>query len=127
VAGHKHHTNRAIPRRDLSEAGGARVSDIGRVRPGEPQVFDSLTVSCRGCGRSIPPGEAFTRHPLPDDRRHDLTAPFCQTCRPIVAAEPETGEGASPQDLISALRRGLERQARTESSSELGEAASESA
>jgi len=119
VAGHKHHTIRAIPRRNLSEAGGARVSDIGRVQAGEPQVFDSLTVSCRGCGRGIPPGEVFTRHPLPDDRRDDLTAPFCQECRPIVPIEPDTGDGASPQDLISALRRGLERQARTESSSEV--------
>ena len=45
------------------------MSDIGRVQPGEPQVFDSLTVSCRDCGRGIPPGEVFTRHPVPDDMR----------------------------------------------------------
>jgi predicted RNA-binding Zn-ribbon protein involved in translation (DUF1610 family) len=82
-------------------------------------VFASLTVSCRSCGRAIPPGEAFTRHPTPDDRRSDLTSPFCQTCRPIgTAPEPELGEGASTQDLISALRRGLERQARSETGSE---------
>jgi hypothetical protein len=121
VAGHKHHTNRAIPRRDLSEAGDARMSDVGRVQPGEPQVFDSLTVSCRGCGRSIPPGEVFTRAPIPDDTRRDLTAPFCQTCRPIAATEPEivNGNGSSTQDLIGALRRGLERQARSESRTEV--------
>jgi hypothetical protein len=122
VAGHTHHTNRAIPARDLSEAGGARVSDAGRVRPGEPQVFDSLTVSCRGCARSIPPGEVFTRHPVPDDRRRDLTAPFCQTCRPMTDAPPDVVEAGSPQDLISALRRGLERQARAENGAEAGEA-----
>jgi hypothetical protein len=123
VAGHTHHTNRAIPRRDLSEAGSARVSDLGRVRAGEPQVFDSLTVSCRGCGGSIPPGEVFTRYPVPDDRRRDLTAPFCQTCRPITDATPDVVESTSPQDLISALRRGLERQARSESGAEAGEPA----
>jgi hypothetical protein len=141
VAGHTHHRNRAIRRRDLSETGDARVSDLGRVPVGEPQYFDTLTVSCRGCGRSIPPGEVFTRHPVPDDRRVDLTAPFCQTCRPFTASvreivgemptytatvaetfletAAETGDGTSTQDLISALRRGLERQARTESGSEV--------
>lgn len=82
-------------------------------------MFATLTVSCRGCGRAIPPGEVFTRHPTPDDRRHDLTSPFCQTCRPIAPEpEPELGEGASTQDLITALRRGLERQANTEAGSE---------
>ena len=81
-------------------------------------MFDSLTVSCRGCGRAIPPGEVFTRYPMPDDRRRDLTAPFCQTCRPIGPAELEVVEEPSTQDLISALRRGLERQARAESSAE---------
>lgn len=119
MAVNKHHTNRAIPRRDLSEVGDARVSDIARAKTGEPQYFDALTVSCRGCGRSIPPGEVFTRHPIPDDRRTDLTAPFCQTCRPITASAPEAADGGSTQDLISALRRGLERQARSESGSEV--------
>jgi hypothetical protein len=132
VAGHTHHTNRAIRRRDLSEAGDARVSDLGRVPVGEPQYFDALTVSCRGCGRSIPPGEVFTRHPVPDDRRVDLTAPFCQACRPFTATVREIVDetptytataadivdSTSTQDLISALRRGLERQARSESGSE---------
>lgn len=90
-----------------------RVTGAG-VRPGEPQVFDSLTVSCHGCGRSIPPGEVFTRYPTPDDKRRDLTSPFCQTCRPIGPPEP-AAEPSSTQDLLSALRRGLERQAQTES------------
>jgi hypothetical protein len=119
VAGNEHHTDRAIPRRHLAEVGDryGRITGAG-VRAGEPQVFDSLTVSCRGCGRAIPPGEVFTRYPLPDDKRRDLTAPFCQTCRPIGAAEPGAAEGGSTQDLISALRRGLERQAKAESSSE---------
>jgi hypothetical protein len=119
VAVHTHHTNGAIPRRDLSEAGDARASDLGRVQPGEPQVFNSLTVSCRGCGRSIPPGEVFTRFPIPDDRRRDLTAPYCQACRPIAPTEPAIVDGSSTQDLVSALRRGLERQARSESRTEV--------
>jgi hypothetical protein len=92
----------------------ARKSTVGRVDAGRPQVFGSLAVSCHGCGRSIPAGEWFMRHPIPDDRRDDLSAPFCQTCRPLVETEPNTGEGASPQDLVSALRRGLERQAQAE-------------
>jgi hypothetical protein len=116
----EHHSNRAISRGHLTEVGDrdARKSTLGRVQPGQPQVFDSLTVSCHSCGGSIAPGEWFMRHPIPDDRRDDLTAPFCQTCRPIVEAEPQIDEGASPQDLISALRRGLERQARSESVAE---------
>jgi hypothetical protein len=93
-----------------------RVTGAG-VRPGEPQVFDSLTVSCHGCGRSIPPGEVFTRYPTPDDKRRDLTSPYCQTCRPIGPPEP-AAEPGSTQDLLSALRRGLERQAQTESGTE---------
>ena len=95
------------------------MSDVGRVQPGEPQVFASLTVSCRGCDRSIPPGEVFTRFPIPDDRRSDLTAPFCRVCRPIAPAEPAIVDGSSTQDLISALRRGRERQARSESRTEV--------
>jgi hypothetical protein len=119
VAGDKH-TYRAIPRRHLSEVDDSSVGGAGRVRPGEPQVFDSLTISCTGCGRAIPPGEVFTRYPTPDDRRRDLTSPFCQTCRPIGPAgvEPETDDGASKQELLSALRQGLERQARAESGTE---------
>jgi predicted RNA-binding Zn-ribbon protein involved in translation (DUF1610 family) len=96
--------------------------DVGadRVRPGEPQVFDSLSISCTGCGRSIPPGEVFTRYPTPDDRRRDLTSPFCQTCRPIGPAgvEPEPAGGGATEDLLSALRQGLERQAQAESGTE---------
>jgi len=112
------HTNRAIPGTHRTAAG-SRDAAVARVPAGEPQVFATLTVSCRGCGRAIPPGEVFTRHPTPDDRRHDLTSPFCQTCRPIAPEpEPELGEGASTQDLITALRRGLERQATTEAGSE---------
>ena len=93
-----------------------RVTGEG-VRPGEPQVFDTLTVSCHGCGHSIPPGEVFTRYPTPDDRRRDLTSPYCQTCRPIRPPEA-AADPASTQDLLSALRRGLERQAQTESGTE---------
>jgi hypothetical protein len=37
-------------------------------------------------------------------------------------AAPDVVEATSPQDLISALRRGLERQARSESGAEAGEA-----
>jgi hypothetical protein len=71
----------------------------------------------------------FTRHPVPDDRRVDLTAPFCQECRPFTAAvreivdvtptAPELEDATSTQDLITALRRGLERQARAENGSEV--------
>ncbi len=112
-------TYRAIHRPHLSEVGDSD-GGAGRVRPGEPQVFDSLTISCTGCGRAIPPGEVFTRYPTPDDRRRDLTSPFCQTCRPIGPAgvEPEPADGTSTQDLLSALRKGLERQARAESGTE---------
>jgi hypothetical protein len=118
VAG-DNHTYRAIPGRHLTEVGEPDIV-AGRVRPGEPQVFDSLTISCTGCGRSIPPGEVFTRYPTPDDRRRDLTSPFCQTCRPIGPAgvEPEADGGDSTQDLLSALRKGLERQAKAESGTE---------
>jgi hypothetical protein len=118
LAGYEPHIDRSNPRRHL-----APVSDrVGRVtgagvRPGEPQVFDSLTVSCHGCGRAIPPGVVFTRYPTPDDRRRDLTSPFCQTCRPIGPPEP-AAEPSTTQDLLSALRRGLERQAQTESGTE---------
>jgi hypothetical protein len=117
LAGYEH-TDRSLPRRHLAPAGDriGRVTGAG-VRPGEPQVFDSLTVSCRGCGRAIPPGEVFTRYPTPDDRRRDLTSPFCQTCRPIRPPEP-AAEPATTQDLLGALRRGLERQAQTESGTE---------
>jgi hypothetical protein len=116
VASNEHHGHRAITRRHLSEVTDTdtRRSTVGRVAAGRPQVFATLAVSCHGCGRQIPAGEWFMRHPIPDDRRDDLTAPFCQTCRPLVETEPNTGEGATPQDLISALRRGLERQARAE-------------
>ena len=117
VAG-DNHTHTAIPRKHLAEV----HEDVGadRVRPGEPQVFDSLRISCTGCGRSIPPGEVFTRYPTPDDRRRDLTSPFWQTCRPIGPAgvEPEPAGGGSTEDLLSALRQGLERQAQAESGTE---------
>jgi hypothetical protein len=116
VATNEHHGHRANARRHLSEVPDTdtRKSTVGRVDAGRPQVFASLTVSCHGCGRSVAPGEWFMRHAIPDDRRDDLTAPFCQTCRPLVETEPNTGEDATPQDLVSALRRGLERQARAE-------------
>lgn len=116
MASNEHHTHRAITRRHLSEVADAdaRKSTVGRVDAGRPQVFGSLTVSCHACARPIPAGEWFMRYPIPDDRRDDLTAPFCQACRPLVDTEPNTGEGATPQDLVSALRRGLERQARAE-------------
>jgi hypothetical protein len=96
----------------------ARKSAVGRVAAGQPQMFAALAVSCHGCGLVIPAGEWFMRYPLPDDGRGDLTAPFCQACRPIVENEPNVGEDATPQDLVSALRRGLERQARSESAAE---------
>ena len=120
MASNEHHGHRASARRHLSEVpdADARKSTVGRVDAGRPQVFARLTVSCYGCGVSIPAGEWFMRYPVPDDRRDDLTAPFCQTCRPLVDAEPNTGDGATPQDLVSALRRGLERQARAENLAE---------
>ncbi len=116
MASNEHQGHRGTTRRHLAEVtdNDARKSTIGRVDAGRPQVFATLTVSCHGCGGAIPPGQPFMRHPIPDDARSDLTAPFCKTCRPIVDAEPETGEGATPQDLVTALRRGLERQARAE-------------
>lgn len=116
MASNEHHGHRTTAPRHLAEVADAdtRRSTVGRVDAGRPQVFASLTVSCHGCGRPIPAGEWFMRHPIPDDRRDDLTAPFCQACRPLAEAEPDTGDGATPQDLVSALRRGLERQARAE-------------
>jgi hypothetical protein len=61
----------------------------------------------------------FTRYPTPDDRRRDLTSPFCQTCRPIEPAGVESEPaGGSTQDLLSALRQRLERQAQAESGAE---------
>jgi hypothetical protein len=118
LAGYEHHIDRSNPRRHLAPVSdrAGRVTGAG-VRPGEPQVFDSLTVSCHGCGRAIPPGVVFTRYPTPDDRRRDLTSPFCQTCRPIGPPEP-AAQPSTTQDLLSALRRGLERQAQTESGTE---------
>jgi hypothetical protein len=119
VAGNEN-TQRRIPNhRDGTRDRHGLVSAAAHVRVGEPQVFDTLTVSCRGCGRAIPPGEVFTRHPTPDDRRRDLTSPFCQTCRPIGGLVPDAVDGVATDDLLAALRSRLENQARAESGTEV--------